>query len=43
MTIDEIHALDRGPGFYDVLFGQVEKRTDIGAVKYVEVNEKNSR
>jgi hypothetical protein len=35
--------LERGPGFYDCLFGQVEKRTDIGAVKYQEISAKNDR
>ena len=34
LTDDEIRNLNRGPGFYDCLFGQVEPRADLGVVKF---------
>ena len=40
---EEIASLERGPGFYDCLFSQVEKRNDVGAVKYQDITAKNDR
>ena len=34
LTEEEIRSLNRGPGFYDCLFSQVEKRNDIGVIKF---------
>lgn len=34
LTEEEIRSLNRGPGFYDCLFSQVEKRNDIGIIAY---------
>lgn len=43
LTDEEISDLERGPGFYDCLFSQVEKRADIGVVKMQEITDKNDR
>ena len=43
LTEEEIRDLNRGPGYYDCLFKHVEKRDDIGVVKFQEVTEKNAR
>ena len=37
LTDEEISSLNRGPGYYDCLFSQVEKRDDIGVVKFQQI------
>jgi hypothetical protein len=43
LTEEEVASLERGPGYYDCLFSQVEKRADVGVVKYQEITVKNDR
>ena len=43
LTEEEIREINRGPGYYDCVFRQVERRDDIGVVKFAEVTEKNAR
>ena len=43
LTEEEIRSLNRGPGFYDCLFAQVEQRNDIGIVKFPQLKPQNAR
>ena len=43
LTEEEIRSLNRGPGFYDCLFSQVEQRNDIGIVKFPQLKPQNAR
>ena len=43
LSDEQISDLQRGPGFYDCLFSQVQKRPDIGVIKFQEITAKNDR
>lgn len=43
LTEEELASLNRGPGFYDALFSQVERRADIGVPKLPELTANNDR
>jgi hypothetical protein len=43
LTEEELSNLNRGPGFYDAVFSQVERRADFGVIRLPELTATNDR
>lgn len=43
LDLDDLLEMRMGPGMYDQNHKLTEKRTDIGAIKYQEITDKNDR
>ena len=41
-TIERLEELKNGPGKYDMNYGQIERRNDLGIVEF-KINDNNSR